>query len=75
MKKLKLKLDNLKVETFETQPQTNKLKGTVKGFDSLDNTNCLTCEPTCFLPTCETCGYTCRTSCFETDVCICPTRP
>ena len=69
MKKLKLKLDSLKVETFETQPETEGLKGTIKGFDSLDNTNCFSCAPTM----CETCYYTCRLSCEAT--CICPTLP
>ena len=72
MKKLKLKLDNLKVETFETQSETRELKGTIKGFETFQRTNC---GPTCMLRTCESCNVSCRVTCIVAEECIFTTRP
>ena len=73
MKKLNLSIDDLKVESFETQTESKDFKGTVKGYESLDNTNCNTCP----LTECITCRYTCGQgfTCVATEECFCPTLP
>jgi len=66
MKKIKLNLEKIKVESFETV-QPNSGMGTVKGFrppptedDICKTLAALTCEYTCKGNTCLTCvGYTC----------------
>ncbi len=74
MKKLKLDLDQLSVESFDTAPtRSGQPDGTVKGFATLpeiitcftcDATCSLTCELTCDDPTCSTCnGNTCEGTC------------
>lgn len=72
MKKLKLKLDNLKVETFETQSEAREPKGTIEGFESNVKT---TCEPPSMLRTCESCNVSCRFTCIVAEECIFTTRP
>lgn len=57
MKKIKLDLDDLKVESFETTPESED--GGVFGYASC---------PTCTGPTCygaETCQTRCPATCFE----------
>lgn len=75
MNKVKLNLDALKVETFDTTPG-ERARGTVMGQQDLCTcqtqctcpgcptcANYLTCDPTC--P--ETCDdYTCAETCWET---------
>lgn len=65
MKKLKLNLEDLKIESFQTDSISKKSKGTIKGFitntDPRCNTECAggnTCQNTCY----NTCGwgYTCE---------------
>ena len=58
MNKLKLKLEDLQVDAFQTTP-AQKEKGTVFGEQCTCYTNC-TC-PGC--PTCDTCGDTCDMTC------------
>ena len=62
MKKLKLNLDDLRVESFATTPDATAPPGTVFGQDTEDticNTQCGTC--TCG----NTCGNTCANSCGQ----------
>lgn len=68
MNKLKLRLDDLLVDTFQTAPSA-KEKGTVFGEQCTCYTQC-TC-PGC--PTCEeSCGGTCDIECFtmEGNTCV-----
>jgi hypothetical protein len=47
MRKFKLDLDALTVDTLETTPQRHRDAGTVAGYDSgTDNTFVLICDPT-----------------------------
>jgi hypothetical protein len=72
MNKLKLRLDDLRVDTFQTTP-VQKEKGTVFGEQCTCYTNC-TCPgcPTCAAScngTCDascngTCGASCGASCY-----------
>lgn len=57
MKKLKLALDDLAVETFDTTPAARE-KGTVVG----EQEPC-TCPTQCTCPTCPTCCNTCEATC------------
>lgn len=60
MAKLKLNLDDLRVESFATTPQGPDRGGTVHAYQS---------EPTC--ETCDTCTecYTCASNC-TCDTCL-----
>lgn len=62
MKKLKLDLDDLQVESFHTTPGSARLDGgTVQGYTGEQ------CIPTVEGPTCSTCqGWTCDPSCNGT---------
>ena len=82
MKKLKLSLEDLKVESFETISKIHGKNGTVKGFDEYDSiivcpqhsdgcpSNEPTCDDTCN-PTCNdpTCLITCPNTCHDTCGC------
>lgn len=73
MKKLKLSLAELKVESFETSSDNQKDIGTVKGYaPPWTDTNCYDCGDTnipCSQDTCEpSCPYTCNCP-QETHVC------
>ena len=69
MAKLRLDLDELSVESFDTAARAEE-KGTVFGEQCTCYTNC-TC-PGC--PSCdETCADTCGASCLETCVTCDPT--
>lgn len=86
MKKMKLDLDDLKVESFETTAESQDGEGTVYGYITQDLTQCgdctnFLCEPTnnrtcgstCG-PTCgNTCGNTCPSTCNNTcgSTCTC----
>ncbi|HEU0300010.1 MAG TPA: hypothetical protein VFR37_11160 [Longimicrobium sp.] len=67
MKKLKLQIDDLAVETFQTAGAQGD-EGTVVGHATQGNKH--TCDPqvgTCFGYTCyETCGDTCADTCQYT---------
>lgn len=66
MKKLKLALDDLSVETFDTSPARRE-KGTVMGEQEC------TCPTACTCPTCPTCCNTCEASCpYTCDDATCP---
>jgi hypothetical protein len=56
MKKLRLSLDALAVETFETYPALTLPVGTVRAREEdTDASNCKTCD-TCVGPNCRDCG-------------------
>jgi hypothetical protein len=64
MKKIRLDVDHLAVESFATGQLAEEAKGTVHGAFAITSTgNCATCK-----------GATCYTSCaFEGgDACTCP---
>jgi hypothetical protein len=67
MKKLSLRLDELRVDSFDTTPVESKRKGTVFGEQCTCYTAC-TCPgcPSC--NTCDTCD-TCRQTC-DGSTCI-----
>jgi hypothetical protein len=44
MRKIRLELDRLSVESFEVQPTPELGKGTVEGYASANQTNCLRCS-------------------------------
>ena len=76
MKKLKLNLDEIKVESFETNTIKSMVEGTVHGNVSGKNPaeTCLTCAYTCEGVTCVyTCANTCPNTCGYT--CDDPTCP
>jgi hypothetical protein len=66
MKKLKLELDNLAVESFDTTA-THKSRGTVIGEQCTCYTYCNTC------PGCPTCDATCAYTCDDATCPQCPT--
>jgi hypothetical protein len=66
MKKLKLELDNLTVESFDTTG-VQKPRGTVVGEQCTCWTNCDTC------PGCPTCDATCAYTCDDATCPNCPT--
>ena len=73
MKKLKLNLKDLKVESFDTSKVSNIKKGTVNGNAPWTEANYTLCGngSTCYDPTCvyyNTC-YTCEPPCAPTYVC------
>lgn len=80
MKKLKLDLDQLKVQSFQTTQEQKKVQGTVYGQSVLtcdctqgEDTcaaSCQSCEQTC-IECAYTVYFTCLTACGET--CQAPT--
>ena len=58
MNKLKLQLDDLTVESFDTTAARDE-KGTVFGEQC-------TCDTACTCPGCPTCDITCPNTCYET---------
>jgi hypothetical protein len=71
MRKLKLDLEDLSVESFATTPEARRDGGTVFGQQCTCYTQC-TCPgcPTCDASCNGTCGGTCEASCNGT--CGCP---
>jgi hypothetical protein len=65
MNKLKLHLDELAVESFDTTA-TAKEKGTVFGEQC-------TCYTNCTCPGCPTCDHTCAYTCDDATCPACPT--
>ena len=72
MKKLKLNLEDLKVESFQTTPEAEgSEEGTVFGFG--EHTGQTYCDAPCFPTICNentcngfTCGGTCSNTCLAT---------
>ena len=58
MRKLKLDLDQLTVDSFDTNPSDGTRRGTVEGFSHLCGPTHI--DPTCFV-SCESCNDTCGT--------------
>ena len=58
MKKLRLHLDDLRIDSFDTTP-SEKPKGTVFGEQC-------TCYTQCTCPGCPTCDATCASTCVNT---------
>jgi hypothetical protein len=68
MKKIKLDLDDLKVESFDTSPEG--ADGEVFGYCTVGQTDCAQC-PTAYY----TCPATCNESCGQPRTsCSCPIR-
>ncbi len=65
MKKLKLEIENLAVESFDTSA-SEKPKGTVFGEQC-------TCQTACTCPGCPSCDYTCAYTCDDATCPACPT--
>lgn len=62
MEKIKINLDQLKVDSFEITKSTQE-KGTVKGFFTTVQTNYITCiDPPCQYTDQITCEYLCENS-------------
>lgn len=70
--KLKLELDDLRVDTFETAPDDGGERGTVHGHDTQPGQQCATGQPTCYGSCEETCPLSCNPSCIATDAFCCP---
>jgi hypothetical protein len=69
MKKIRLDLERLDVDTFETGRAENPDRGTVQGHWSQVGT----CSYDRFAATCQaggTCAYTCGSRCVSTAVCL-----
>jgi len=66
MKKLKLQLEDLRIDSFQTTP-VGKRKGTIVGKEAsivvTCESNCPTCEGTCY----ETCPPSCGSYCETCD--------
>jgi hypothetical protein len=72
MKKLKLDLDALKVDTFETTVgRQHGLSGTVVGHDETGPSDCETCQPNTYNCNSEwgTCGQLITTDPYQPDTC------
>jgi hypothetical protein len=65
MRKLKLDLEDLSVESFATTPESRGEGGTVFGQ------NHCTCYTQCTCPGCPTCDATCNGSCVNTCASSC----
>lgn len=61
MNKLKLQLDELRVDSFDTTP-VQKQKGTVYGEQC-------TCYTICTCPGCPTCDASCNGTCDDANTC------
>jgi hypothetical protein len=74
MRKLKLELDGLAVESFDTLPGRDTRRGTVEAFITGPNTTCFeynetyapTCAATCASCAGDTCAFTCGATCNYT---------
>ena len=71
--KLKLKMDELRVETFETTRGLANARGTVRAHEATPPDNCFSNQWSCFLDSScgDTCGLSCDGSCVNTyDCCM-----
>lgn len=64
MPKLRLSLEQLTVDSFDTSA-TAAARGTVRGEEC-------TCQTDCTCPGCPTCDNTCHESCYESCYGTCP---
>jgi hypothetical protein len=64
MRKLKLDLEDLAVESFATTPEAHRVGGTVFGQQC-------TCYTQCTCPGCPTCDASCNGSCINTCAASC----
>lgn len=65
MRKLRMRVETLRVESFPTSPSGPAFRGTVAAAEALLATHALYC----------TNGDTCRTSCGVVGNCTCPPPP
>ena len=73
MKKLKLNIDKLKVESFLAGPSPVTRLGTVKGQESALNCDLTTTYTECDDQTCVTCATCAGITCVKPDTCYrCP---
>ncbi|HEU0301843.1 MAG TPA: hypothetical protein VFR37_20480 [Longimicrobium sp.] len=70
--KLKLELDDLRVDTFDTAADEGSERGTVHGHDTRPGVQCATGPNTCYYSCEETCPLSCNPSCIATDAFCCP---
>lgn len=70
--KLRLELDCLRVETFETVAGADGERGTVRAHDTHPGGQCATGHDTCYYSCEETCPLSCNPSCIATDAFCCP---
>ena len=68
MNKLKLSLEELSIESFDTTAPERKPEGTVFGEQ-----NPCTCPTACTCPGCPTCYNTCAYTCDDNTCPACPT--
>lgn len=71
--KLRLKIDELRVETFETTRRGESTRGTVRAHEGTQPNNCFSGQWSCIPDaSCEdTCGMSCWGSCVNTyDCCM-----
>ena len=61
--KLKLAVEDLRVETFETVAGGDRERGTVHAHESLPGIPCATGAPTCPYSCDETCPLSCNPTC------------
>src|SRR3712207_5208118 len=78
--KLKLNLDQLAVDSFDTVPREQAVRGTVRGeqctcYTACTCPGCPTCDASCNGSCAASCNGTCDASCNGTcgDSCGCPT--
>ena len=71
--KLRLKIEELRVETFTTAAAGGE-RGTVRAHDGTDPNHCFSGEWSCIPEaSCgETCPLSCNPSCIATDAVCCP---
>jgi hypothetical protein len=76
MRKLKLELDDLQVESFSTTPETSQSLGTVYGYQPWTDTCGATCDDTC-ISVCGVCsdGGGCDTQDQACHTAYCGTSP
>ena len=70
--KLKLHLDHLRVDTFETAAGERNERGTVHAHATQPGVQCATGPGTCYYSCEETCPLSCNPSCVATDAFCCP---
>ncbi len=70
MKKLRLEMEGLRVESFHPASTSMDDSGTVHGHASLNGTCFPTCGTTCPISCQMSCGNTCPGTCYRT--CGCP---
>jgi hypothetical protein len=72
MNKLRLDLEELTVDSFQTLPEAETPRGTVQAFASVGDSTCFyaICYNETYAPRCtngDTCAYSCYNSCTTAD--------